>query len=100
MPEDADANVVKIVVHEEGCIRLIIRQSVAELATSLTVEQFPTALGRIACRNHQRKRSTEQVGDKRRQLAVIALRPAILNGDATTLDIAVASSPRRKGATC
>jgi hypothetical protein len=41
MPEDADANVVKIVIHEEGCIRLIVRQSVAELATSLTVEQFP-----------------------------------------------------------
>src|ERR1700747_3195479 len=48
MPEDADANVVKIVIHKEGCIELIVRQSVAEVATSLTVEQFPTALGQIA----------------------------------------------------
>src|ERR1700758_1468616 len=48
MPEDADANVVKIVIHKEGWIWLIVRQSVAEVATSLAVEQFPTALGRIA----------------------------------------------------
>jgi hypothetical protein len=35
MPEDADANVVKIVIHEEGCVRLIVRQSMTEVATGL-----------------------------------------------------------------
>jgi hypothetical protein len=47
MAEDADTNVVKIVIHEEGCIPLIVRQSVAEVATSLTIEQFPTVLCRV-----------------------------------------------------
>ena len=46
MPEDSDANVVKIVIHEEGCIPLIVRQSMAEIATGLGIEQFPTAFGR------------------------------------------------------
>jgi hypothetical protein len=48
MPQDADADVVKIVIHEERCIRLIVRQGVAEVATGLTVEQFPAVHGRVA----------------------------------------------------
>ena|SRR6516162_971390 len=48
MAEDSDADVVKIVIHQEGRIRLIVRQSMAEVATGLGVEQFPTALGRVA----------------------------------------------------
>src|SRR6201999_3881308 len=48
MAEDADTDVMKIVVHEESCIRLVARQSVAEVATGLGVEQPPTALGRVA----------------------------------------------------
>src|ERR1700761_4406448 len=48
MPEDSDANVMKIVVDEEGCIPLILGQSMAEVTTSLGIEQFPTAFGRVA----------------------------------------------------
>ena len=48
MSEDTDANVVKVVIHEEGWVPLIVRQSVAEVATGLGVEQFPTAFGRVA----------------------------------------------------
>src|SRR2546430_3029676 len=48
MPEDSNANVVKIVVHKEGCIPLILRQSMAEMAPGFSIEQFPTAFGRIA----------------------------------------------------
>src|ERR1700716_4096461 len=47
MPEDADANVVKIVIHEEGWVWLIVRQSMAEVATALGVKQFPAAFGRV-----------------------------------------------------
>src|SRR5262249_41182716 len=48
MPEDSDANVVKIVVNKKGCIPLIIRQSMAKETTGLAIEQFPTAFGRLA----------------------------------------------------
>src|SRR5262249_4694949 len=48
MPENSDANVVKIVIHEERCIPLIVGQSMAEVATGLGVEQFPPAFGRVA----------------------------------------------------
>ena len=48
MPEDSDANVMKIVVDEEGCIPLIFGQSMAEVTTGLGIEQFPTAFGRVA----------------------------------------------------
>ena len=47
MPEDSDANVMKIVVDKEGCIPLILGQSMAEVATGLGIEQFPTAFGRV-----------------------------------------------------
>ena len=47
MTEDSDTNVMKIVVDEEGCIPLILRQSMAELTTGLSIEQFPTAFGRV-----------------------------------------------------
>src|ERR1700758_5105896 len=47
VPDDSDANVMKIVVDKEGCIPMILRQSMAEVATSLGIEQFPTALGRV-----------------------------------------------------
>ena len=47
MPKDADADIVKIVIHEEGRVSLIIRQSVAELATGFGIEQFPTAFGEV-----------------------------------------------------
>src|SRR6266403_1391041 len=39
---------MKIVVDEEGCIPLILGQSMAEVTTSLGIEQFPTAFGRVA----------------------------------------------------
>ena len=48
MPEDSDANVMKIVIDEEGCILLILGQSMAEVTTGLGIEQFPTAFGRVA----------------------------------------------------
>ena len=48
MPENTDANVMKIVVDEEGCIWLIVRQRMAEVTTGLGIEQIPTALGRVA----------------------------------------------------
>src|SRR5271163_3236193 len=48
MPKDSDANVVNIVIHEEGYIRLIVRQCMAEVAAGLGVEQFPTAFDRVA----------------------------------------------------
>src|SRR6266478_6218840 len=48
MPEDSDSNVVKIVIHKEGWIPLIVRQSMAEVATGFSIEQFPTAFGRVA----------------------------------------------------
>ena len=48
MPEDTDANVVKVVIHEEGYVPLIVRQSMAEVATGFGIEQFPTAFGRVA----------------------------------------------------
>jgi hypothetical protein len=48
MPEDSDANVMKIVVDGEGCIPLILGQRMAEVTTGLGIEQFPTAFGRVA----------------------------------------------------
>src|SRR5262249_59648940 len=48
VPQDADADVVKIIVHEERRIPMIVRQSVAAIAAGLGVEQFPAALGRFA----------------------------------------------------
>src|SRR6266481_8987812 len=48
MPEDSDANVMKIVIDEEGGIPLVLRQGMAELTTGLGIEQFPTAFGRVA----------------------------------------------------
>ena len=48
MPEDPDANVVKIAIDEEGCIPLIVGQSMAEVATGLSIGQFPTTFGRVA----------------------------------------------------
>src|SRR6516165_9620269 len=50
MPDDSDANVVKIIIGEDGHIPLLIRQSMAEIAAGLAVEQFPTAFGRVADR--------------------------------------------------
>src|SRR5260370_8026900 len=48
MPEDSDTNVVKIVIHKEGWIPLIVRQSMAEAPTAFIIKQFPTAFGRAA----------------------------------------------------
>jgi hypothetical protein len=48
MPNDANANVMKIVVGKNRNVPLLIGQSVAQIAARLCVEQFPTALGRIA----------------------------------------------------
>ena len=48
VPEDPDANVVKIIIHKESYIPLIVRQSMAEIATGLGIEQFPTAFRRVA----------------------------------------------------
>src|SRR5258708_13108839 len=47
MPDDADADVVKVVIHEKRYIPLIVGQSMAEVATGLGIEQFPTAFGRV-----------------------------------------------------
>jgi hypothetical protein len=55
VPEDADADVVKIIVHEKRRIPMIVRQSVAAIAAGLAVEQFPAALRRTqAARQLQR----------------------------------------------
>ena len=60
--------------------------------TNTSGTEAPAALtakrGRIAGRDHQRKRPGEQVGGERRQQAIIAICPAILNGDTTPLQIA------------
>src|SRR5262249_34273487 len=48
MPQDSDANVMKIVIDEERRVRLIVGQSMAEEATGLGVEQLPPAFGRVA----------------------------------------------------
>src|SRR6516162_321165 len=48
MPEDSDANVVKIVVNKKSRIPLIIRQSMAKETTGLAIEQLPTAFSRLA----------------------------------------------------
>jgi hypothetical protein len=48
MPNNSNPNVVKIIIDEEGHIPLIVRQSMAFLAASLGVEQFPAAFGRVA----------------------------------------------------
>jgi hypothetical protein len=58
MPEDSDSNVVKIVIDEERCIPLIVRQSMAEVATGFSIEQFPTAFGRVADGDESRHGST------------------------------------------
>ena len=50
MPEDSDANIVKIVISEDGYIPLLVRQSMAEITAGLGIEQFPTAFGRVADR--------------------------------------------------
>src|SRR4051812_11448252 len=44
MPDDADTNVVKVVVREIGDVLLLLRQCVAFIATGLSVEQLPTPL--------------------------------------------------------
>jgi hypothetical protein len=48
MPEDSNPDIVKIVIGEDGDIPMIVRQRMAEIATRLGIEQFPTALGRVA----------------------------------------------------
>jgi len=53
--------------------------------------------GRIAGGNNDRKRSAQQIGDKRPQLAVVALCPAILDGDVATLDITHIFEPAAEG---
>ena len=45
MPGDADANVVKVIVHEVGDIALGVCQCVAFVTERLGVEQLPAALG-------------------------------------------------------
>jgi len=47
MPEDSDADVMELVIGEDGYISLIFRQSVAQVAPGLGVEQLPTTFGRI-----------------------------------------------------
>jgi len=47
MPEDLDANVVKIIIHEEGYIPLMSVKAMAEVATGLGVETFPTTSSRL-----------------------------------------------------
>jgi hypothetical protein len=53
--------------------------------------------GRIAGGDNRRERSAPQIGGKRRQLTVVALCPAIIDGDTATLDIAHFFEPAAKG---
>src|SRR6476659_3172535 len=48
MPEDSDANIVKIVIGEDRYIPPFVRQSMAEVAAGLAIEEFPTPFGRVA----------------------------------------------------
>ena len=48
MPDDFDADVMKIIISEDGDILLFLRQSVAQIAAGLGVEQFPATLGLVA----------------------------------------------------
>src|SRR5712671_7155772 len=48
VPEDSDADVMKIIISEDGYISLVLRQSMAQVAGGLGIEQFPTAFGRAA----------------------------------------------------
>src|ERR1700683_3207652 len=48
MADNSDTNVVKIVIDEESCISLIVRQRMAEVTAGLRIEQFPPALCRVA----------------------------------------------------
>ena len=47
VPDDADADVVKVVVHEVRDVSLGVRQRMAFITEGLRVEQFPTALGGV-----------------------------------------------------
>ena len=48
MAEDSDAGVMEIVISEDCYIPLFVRQSMAQVAPGLGIEQFPAAFGRVA----------------------------------------------------
>ena len=47
MPDDADADVVKVVIDEVGDVALLLGQRVALIAAGLRVEKLPAASGRV-----------------------------------------------------
>ncbi len=50
MPDDADANIVKVVIHEIGDIPLGVGQRMTFIAATLGVEEFPAAFGIVVDR--------------------------------------------------
>ena len=47
MSDDADANVVKVIIREADQVRLVVTERVAFVTQGLTVEQLPAVLRRI-----------------------------------------------------